>query len=285
MILKIGDYAKLRIVKELSFGAYLDGGPFGEILLPIKEVPEGAKPEDDIDVFIYCDSEDRLIATTLHPKAKVGELAFLEVVDVNEFGAFLDWGIPTKHLFVPFREQSHKMSLNRRYWVYVYLDEKTDRIVATSKLNRVIPKELKKEDIERYKEGDAVSLLIAERSERGYRAVVNREYWGMLYQNEIFQPIKVGQEVEGFIKKIRADHKIDLALQPQGYKAAISPAVTQLLEKLEADGGFLPLTDKSSPTLIYDVLQMSKKQFKRTIGNLYKEKRIRIEQDGIYLNK
>ncbi|MGB0861793.1 MAG: CvfB family protein [Saprospiraceae bacterium] len=280
MILEIGKKATLRVVKELDFGIYLDGGPYGEILLPIKQVPEDTEPEDKLEVFIYCDSEDRLIATTLTPKAMVGEFAFLEVVDTNEFGAFLDWGIPTKHLFVPFKEQVDDMKIGRSHIVYIYLDEKTDRIVGSCRLNRYIEQEA-----EGFEAGQKVDILVAKRTEMGFKAIVNGEFTGVLYQNELFKPVKVGDKLTAFVKKVRNDKKLDLSLQRQGFRAMIDPASDKILAKLEESNGYLPLTDKSPPPVIYEVFQMSKKAFKKAIGNLYKQKAINIAKDGIYLMK
>jgi predicted RNA-binding protein (virulence factor B family) len=278
MILEIGKKATLRVVKELDFGIYLDGGPYGEILLPIKQVPEETAPEDQLEVFIYCDSEDRLIATTLTPKAMVGEFAFLEVVDKNEFGAFLDWGIPTKHLFVPFKEQVDEMTLGRSYIVYIYLDEKTDRIVGSCRLNRYLEPEA-----EGFEVSQEVEILVAKRTDLGFKAIVNGGFWGILYQNELFKTINVGDKMTAFVKKVREDKKLDLVLNEQGFRAMIDPASDKILGKLDESNGYLPLTDKSPPQLIYDVFQMSKKAFKRAIGNLYKRKLINIAKDGIYL--
>ncbi len=278
MLLEIGKYAKLRIVKSLSFGSYLDGGPFGEILLPVKEVPETAKPEDVIDVFIYCDSEDRIIATTLKPKAQVGELAYLEVKDVSEYGAFLDWGIPTKHLFVPFREQLERMEIGRSYVVFLYLDEKTDRIAASMKLNKIIEIEA-----EGFEDGQKVDILVTQRTEMGFKVIVEDKYWGVLYHNEIFQTVRIGDRLGAYIKKVREDKKLDIVLQKQGYLATIPISAQLILDMLKENEGFLPLTDKSPPTLIYDMLQMSKKSFKKAIGGLYKQKIIQIKKDGIHL--
>lgn len=278
MVIELGKYATLRVVKELDFGVYLDGGPYGEILLPIKQVPEGTQPEDEIKVFIYLDSEDRIIATTIKPFATVGEFAFLEVQEISEYGAFLDWGLYSKHLFVPYREQVEPMREGRKYLVYLYVDEKTDRIVATTRFNKYL-----KNVSDTYKEGEAVDLVIAQRTPMGFRVAINNDTWGMLYQNEVFKPLRVGQKAKGFIKKVRPDGKIDLSLQQQGFKKVIDKNTVLILDKLKAENGFLPLTDKSAPELIYDVLGMSKKNFKKTIGGLYKLKLVTLKKDGVYL--
>jgi uncharacterized protein len=279
MILEIGKYATLKVVKEVDFGFYLDGGPFGEILLPIKQAPEALKTEDNIEVFIYTDSEDRIIATTIRPKAIVGELAFLEVVEVNEYGAFMDWGIYSKHLFVPFREQREKMMQGRSYIVYIDFDEDSERIFATSRFDKHV---LTNSD--GFKEQQKVEILIAKRTPMGYRVIINGNNWGMLYENEIFQPLKIGQKMEGFIKKIREDGKMDLSLQKQGYRNIIDDNTEVVLNKLKEKKGFLPITDKSPPEQIYDLFGISKKNFKKAVGALLKNKTIRVEKDGLHLD-
>lgn len=275
-MINIGDYTTLEILKEVDFGMYLDGGPFGEILLPLKYIPKEAKVGDEIDVFIYNDSEDRIIATTEKPKAKVGEFAFLKVKAVSEYGAFLDWGL-LKDLFVPFREQVIKMEVGNKYLVRVYLDEKTDRIAASSRWHRFL--EDKNETLE---DGEEVEIKIATKTDLGYKVVVNDTYWGVLYENEIFEPIEFGETKKAFVKKIREDQRIDIILKKQSAEE-VEESRSGILERLEANEGFLPLTDKSSPELIYEEMKMSKKAFKRAIGNLYKQRLIIIEEDGIRL--
>ena len=275
-MIKIGDYSTLEILKELDFGMYLDGGPLGEILLPTKYIPENAKVGDEIEVFLYNDSEDRLIATTEKPKAKVGEFAFLKVKAVSEYGAFLDWGL-LKDLFVPFREQVVKMQVGNYYLVRLYLDEKTDRIVASTRWHRFL-----EDKNETLKDQEEVEIKIASQTDLGYKVIVNDTYWGILYENEIFQPIAIGETKKAFVKKIREDGRIDIILKKQGVEE-VEHSRTDILSKLKASGGFLPLTDKSSPELIYQEMQMSKKAFKRAVGNLYKQKLIELEKDGIRL--
>ena len=277
-MLEIGKVNSLRIVKEVDFGCYLDGGAYGEILLPKRYMPAEVIVDEDIEVFIYFDSEDRIIATTLEAKAQIGEFAYLKVVQVSEYGAFMDWGIPTKHLFVPFKEQAYRMEEGRSYVVFLYFDEKSERIAASSRLNRFLSDEASD-----YKEGQTVKILVAQRTDLGYKAVIEGKHWGVIYNNEVFRKIKVGDKIEAYIKKIRGDRKIDLALQQQGYRAAIDPANESILDMLKEKGGYLPVNDKSQPELIYTMFQMSKKMFKKSIGNLYKQKKIKIEEDGIYL--
>ncbi len=275
-MIKIGDFSTLEIVKKVDFGMYLDGGPFGEILLPLKYIPEYAKVGEEIEVFIYNDSEDRIIATTEKPKAKVGEFAFLEVKAVSEFGAFLDWGL-LKDLFVPFREQVGRMQVGKKYLVRVYLDERTDRIVASMRWHRFL-----NEKNETLKEQEEVEIKIASKTDLGYKVIVNDTYWGVLYSNEIFQPVSIGETKKAFVKKIREDQRIDIILHKQGTEE-VEQSRNSLLEKLQDNDGFLPLTDKSSPELIYQEMRMSKKAFKRAVGNLYKKRLIVLEKDGIRL--
>lgn len=279
MLPELGKYCTLDIVKLMSFGAYLDGGPFGEVLLPKSYVPKKAKVGDSVKVFLYCDSEDRVIATALKPLAIVGQFAYLKAVDVNQFGAFLDWGIPMKHLFVPFREQVKKMEVGRSYVVYVYLDSTTDRIVASSRLKRF----LKQKKI-RLAVGESVDILVFARTELGYKVIVNQRHEGLIYRNEVFQVLKQGENLKGFVKNIREDNKLDISLQKQG-AGGISEAATKVLEQVKKHQGFLPLTDKSKPEAIYGLLKMSKKSFKKAVGNLYKRRLVRLEKRGIRLVK
>lgn len=275
-MVKIGKKCTLEVVRLTDPGAFLDGGPYGDILLPNRYVPKNCKVEDDIEVFISFDSEDRIVATTDFPKIMVDEFGSLEVVDVNQFGAFLDWGLP-KDLFVPFREQLVKMEKGKRYVVLVYVDNKTGRIAATSKIKRF----LNKEEVN-FAVGDEVELQIAYTTELGYNAIINQTHLGILYFNEIFKSIAVGDQIKGYIKNIRDDGKIDLSLEKQGYKK-VDPILETILEKLKINGGTIPLSDKSDPELIKKELGISKKTFKQAIGALYKNKQIVIEEQGIRL--
>jgi len=272
----IGKYTSLEVIKQVDFGHYLDGGPYGEILLPIRETLEQVVPGKDTKVFIYCDSEDRLIATHRHPKAAVDEFAYLRVVAVGEYGAFLDWGLQ-KDLFVPFREQHERMEEGRSYVVRVILDTATDRIMASSRLNRFL-----KNTNESLEENQEVELMIAREMEHAYKVIVNEEYWGVIYYNEIFRPVEIGDKMKGFVKRIREDQLIDISLQRQG-AVQISSDAALLLDKLKQENGYLPLTDKSPPNEIYDHMKMSKKAFKRAVGSLYKERLINLEAAGIRL--
>ena len=276
-MIAIGKHASLEVIKETDFGVYLDGGPFGEILLPNYAVPKGTKKGEELSVFIYCDSEDRIIATTLEPKAIVGDFAFLSVKAVGEYGAFLDWGL-SKDLFVPFREQLVRMQKGASYLVYVYLDEQTDRIVASSRLNRFV-----KMTSEGINADEEVDLIVAQQTDLGYKVIVNETYWGMLFRNEVFRKIQIGDRIKGFVKQVREDKKLDIVLQKQGYTNEVENTTTSLLQAITQNDGFLPLTDKSPPQDIYAQLQMSKKAFKRAVGALYKQKKIAIEKKGIRL--
>ncbi|MFW5706454.1 MAG: S1 RNA-binding domain-containing protein [Bacteroidota bacterium] len=277
MEIKIGQYNTLKVVKSLDFGVYLDGGELGEILMPAKWVPPGTQPGDDVEVFIYFDSEDRPIATTLKPKATVGSFAWLKVKAVDRIGAFLDWGLD-KDLLVPFSEQNAKMEEGRSYLVYLYVDPRSKRIAASAKLEKF----LDKEPID-YSEGQQVDLIIWTRSELGFKAIINQKHQGLLYSGEIFQDLKPGEQRKGYIARIRPDDKIDLRLQPSGYENMIDDFSQKLLNAIKENDGFLPLTDKSSPEEIYRILQMSKKNFKKSVGALYKKQLIAINENGIAL--
>lgn len=274
---EIGKKNRLRIVKILDFGAYLDGDEKGEILLPIKQVPEDAQIDDELDVFIYNDSEDRIIATTTIPFAMADEFAFLEVVAVNKFGAFLDWCL-VKDLLVPFREQKMDMEIGRWYVVYIYLDEQSQRLVATAKVDKYIdniPPE--------YEPNQEVDIMIYSRTDLGYKAIINSTHWGVLYENEIFKPLNIGDKMKAFIKKVREDDKIDLYLNKSGYNQ-IDRISEDILAKLEENNNFLAISDKSEPQKIYETFGISKKAFKKAIGNLYKNHLITLENNGIKLN-
>ncbi len=273
----IGRYNTLKVVKEVDFGVYLDGGEeHGEILLPTRYLPVNLKPGDDIEVFIYLDSEDRKIATTEEPYACVDEFAYLKVKSVNKVGAFLDWGL-MKDLMVPFGEQDEKMVEGESYSVYVYLDEESQRIVATSKLYTVLNNLMPE-----YEPGEEVDLFVYAKADIGYKVVVNNLHTGMLYHNQLFQPIKLGDRFKGFVVKLREDDKVDVSLQKPGYDA-IEGQAGEILEILKAKGGFMEVTDKSPAEMIYKIFSMSKKSFKKSIGTLYKQRIISIEKEGIKL--
>ncbi len=272
----IGTLNELEVVKTVEFGVYLDGGVHGEILLPKRYVPENAQPGDRLEVFIYLDSEDRLVATTEKPFVMAGEFAMLKVVEIAGVGAFLDWGLP-KDLLVPFREQQEKMEKGKSYLVYVYLDHESQRIAATSKLDKClgnVPVD--------YEAGEEVDLIVAGKTELGYKAIVDNSHWGILYHNEVFQPLRPGEKLKGYIKQVREDDKIDLRLDKPGYEK-IDPISKQILNQLKEAKGFLPFNDKSDPDVIVQQFRISKKNFKKAIGSLYKQRLINIEKDGIRL--
>ena len=275
---QIGKINHLEVLKELDFGIYLDGGELGEILMPKRYVPEGTMLGDFIEAFIYLDSEDRLIATTETPLAQVEEFALLEVVSVTQVGAFLNWGLP-KDLFVPFREQRKPMEVGQKYLVYVYLDADSKRVAASSKIEKYldnIPVD--------YDENEEVDLIIVNETDLGYNAIIDNCHLGILYKNEVFQPLKSGDKVQGYIKKIRTDGKIDLRLEKIGYEK-IASFTDKIIFELERKNGFLPLNDKSSPEEIYKVFKIIKKNFKAAIGALYKKRMIVLEDNGIKLLK
>jgi len=275
-MLLIGNYNNLQIVKKVDHGVYLDGQEFGEILLPTRYVPNGAKINTSIEVFIYKDSEDRLIATTTKPYAVVGDFAYLKVASVRPEGAFLDWGLP-KELLVPFREQKITMSEGKSYIVAVFLDQATNRIAASSKIEKFLKKE-----IADLSDNQMVEIMIDHETDIGYTAIVDNAYHGLLYKSEIFQPLPKGLKCPAWVKKIREDNKIDLSLTEPG-RNKIEPLAEKILAGLKNNHGFLPLNDKSPSEKIYASFQHSKKSFKIAIGYLYKQRLITISDDGIHL--
>ena len=266
----------MKVVKEVSFGLYLDGGEEGEILLPARYVPQGCKPGDELDVFIYLDNEERLVATTQRPLAQVGEFACLEVAWVNQYGAFLDWGL-MKDLFVPFREQKTRMEVGRSYVVHVHVDEDSYRIMASAKVEHYLSREKPA-----YGPGEAVELLVWQRTDLGYKAIVDNRFSGLLYENEVFRPLRVGQRIAGFVRRVREDGKIDLALQKPG-RAHVEDFSVVLLEHIRVNGGHTPLNDKSPADEIYSLFGVSKKTFKQAVGDLYKRRLITLDGEGLTL--
>ncbi len=272
----VGRYNTLKVLRETGSGYFLDGEGLGDILLPGKYAPNGMQEGEEIEVFLYFDSEDRLIATTDDPYCELGDFALLEVVEVNEIGAFLNWGLQ-KDLLVPFREQKVKMEPGSWHVVHVYLDEQTNRIAASAKVDKF----LGIEPVE-FKPGEEVELFIYGPCPLGYNAIINSAHWGMLYSGEVFQPLNRGEHITGYISKVREDGKIDLNLYPAGYKKAESSAEL-IVEYLKRHNGFMDLTDKSPADDIYETFGISKKNFKMAIGNLYKNKVVEIGADGIRL--
>ncbi|MDA3866414.1 MAG: S1-like domain-containing RNA-binding protein [Salinivirgaceae bacterium] len=277
-MIQLGKYNTLEVVKAVDFGLYLDGGEKGEILLPTRYVPENAEPGDQLEVFIYLDSEDRIIATTETPLAQVGEFALLEVVAINRFGAFLNWGL-MKDLMVPYSEQRQSFEVGEKHLVYVYEDEQTNRIVATSKTDKF----LDKSPVE-YQMGDEVDAFIVYKNTLGYRALVNEHVWGMLYHDEVYRPIDRGEKIKAYVKKLREDNKLDLTLQKPGYEA-VEDFSDVLLKYIKAHDGKINITDKSDAELIRKTFNVSKKVFKKAVGKLYKNKEIQINDESIELTE
>ncbi|MDR1259758.1 MAG: GntR family transcriptional regulator [Tannerellaceae bacterium] len=275
-MLEIGKYNTLKIVKDLDFGIYLDGGSGLEILLPARYVPPGVKPGDEIEVFIYYDNEGRLIATTARPLATVGEFCFMEVKSVNQTGAFLNWGI-MKELLVPFREQKASMQEGRWYLVYVHIDHVTGRIVASARMDKYLDNV-----VPDYTRGQEVNLLVADETDIGYKVIINNLHWGLVYFNETFRSLEKGELIKGYIKSVREDEKIDVSLSPPGYRK-VKGVASAIMESLKVHGGFIPVHDKSDPGEIYALFACSKKAFKQAVGALYKEGMITIESSGIRL--
>ncbi len=275
-MLNLGQINTLIASKKTDNGVYLIDNELNEVLLPNKYVPDELLMEQSIDVFLYKDSEDRIIATTLKPKLMLNEYAALEAVAVSTYGAFFDWGLE-KDLMVPYRQQARPVVQGNKYVVYLYLDEKSQRLTGSTKINN----SFKKTEIE-LEPGEKVSLLAYEKTEIGISVVVNNAYQGMLFKNEIFKPVKVGDELTGYVKKIRSDNKIDVRLNRSGY-GAIDEQTHRLYDALLANKGYLKLNDKSSPQEIINQLNMSKKVFKKAVGFLYKQKRVEISETGIRL--
>ncbi len=273
---EIGKFNKLQVVKEVDFGVYLDGGEHDTILLPQRYVPEGCEIGDWVDVFLYFDSEDLLIATTETPKVEVGRCEMLKVVDINNAGAFMDWGLP-KDLLVPYSEQHKPMEVGYSYVVYVFHDQETDRIAASTRLQDHLA-----EESVWIKPRQPVDLLIAGRTDLGYKAVINNQYLGLIFRDDAFRPLKIGERLPGFVKNIRPDGKIDLLIS-QGTLQGDHDLGEQIIEKLRAAGGVLTLTDKSEPDEIYRQFKVSKKKYKQALGTLYKSRRIVIEPGQIKL--
>ena len=276
MSIELGKFNTLRVVKEVDFGMYLDGGEEGEILLPSRYVPENCKPGDELTVFIYLDNEERLVATTLTPLVQVGEFACLEVAWINQYGAFLNWGL-MKDLFVPFREQKMKMQVGKQYVIHAHLDDESYRIVASAKVDRYLSKEKAP-----YEPGQEVSILIWQKTDLGFKAIIENRYSGLLYENEIFCPLETGMEMKAFVKQVREDGKVDLILQKPGFEK-IDDFSKTLLDYIKAHGGRINLNDKSPAEDIYDTFGVSKKTFKKGVGDLYKKRLITLHEDGIAL--
>ena len=274
-MIEIGKFNTLTIARDTSVGLFLTDGEH-DVLLPIKYIPKRFEIGDELTVFVYLDHEERPVSTTLKPYIQLNDFAYLKVNYINQFGAFLNWGLE-KDLFVPFKEQATPMEKDKRYFVYMYMDEMTNRLVATSKTNKLFDNtELT------VTENEEVELIIAGKTDLGYNVIINKLHRGLLYQTSVFTELRIGDRMKGFIQKIRPDHKIDVVLQKTGFEN-IDPTIEKILQELRSNNGYLGLNDNSHPEDIKTVLKMSKKTFKKAIGSLYKEKKIDIRPDGIYL--
>ncbi|MEE2001304.1 S1-like domain-containing RNA-binding protein [Alkalimonas sp. MEB108] len=274
-MLALGKINQLAIKKKVDFGYFLDGLEWGEILLPKRYAPAEAELGQMLQVFLYLDSDDQLIATTETPKIQVGDFSLLQAVDVNRVGAFLQWGL-SKDLLVPYSEQQIPMQAGKRYLVYCLVD-KSNRIIASSKLDKFLDK-----TPAHYQERQAVDIIIANHTDLGYKAIINQQHWGLVFKDQVKERLYPGQRLTAYIRQVRSDGKIDLSLNPIG-AAKVKALEPTILDALQQAGGFLPLHDKSSPEAIYQQFSASKKAFKQAIGSLFKAKKIRIEADGIYL--
>lgn len=298
--IKLGDYNTLKIVKIAErpnphsfggkeiFGIYLDGGKEGDILMPQKYVPQGVKIGDDVSCFIYLDQDERPIATTETPFAKVGEFAYLECTWVNEYGAFLNWGL-MKDIFCPFREQKRKMEIGERYIVYIYIDEESYRIVASAKVEHFLTdvltiknKDSEETDDNKIETGAELPILIWQKSPLGFKVIIDNKYQGLIYQDQIFRLVHTGDQLQGYIQNIRPDGKIDVSLQPVGRRQTEDFAET-LLQYLKDNNGICELGDKSEADAIYRQFHVSKKVYKRAVGDLYKRRLIMVESTRIKL--
>jgi uncharacterized protein len=273
---QVGKFNKLQVVKEVDFGVYLDGGELDTILLPKRYVPKDCGIGDWVDVFLYFDSEDLLIATTETPKVQVGQCELLKVIDINNAGAFMDWGLP-KDLLVPYSEQHKPMEVGYSYVVYVFYDHDSDRIAASTRLQDHLA-----EESVWVKPKQAVNLLIAGRTDLGYKAVIDNRYLGLIFRGDAFRPLKIGERVAGFIKSIRPDGKIDLLIS-QATLQGDHALGEDIIRHLKTSGGVSLLTDKSDPDDIYRTFKVSKKKYKQALGTLYKSKRILLAPDKITL--
>ena len=277
MSILLGKYNQLEVVKFVDFGLYLNGGDDGEILLPKRYIPEGTKEGDLLNVFLYLDNEERLVATTQTPLIQVGEFGYLEVSWVNQYGAFLNWGL-MKDLFVPFREQKMRMVQGKSYIVYCYQDDESFRLMASAKVDKFLSK-----DRPPYEAGEQVNILIWQKTELGFKAIVENKYAALLYDSEIFQPLHTGMQLKAFVKQVREDGKIDLILQKAGPRKVDDFAET-LLKYIREHNGFTSFNDKSDAEEIYQTFGVSKKTFKKAVGELYKMRLIILQPDGISLN-
>lgn len=274
--IRLGRYNQLEIVKEVDFGVYLNGDEDGEILLPKRYVPQGCQVGDILNVFIYLDMEERLVATTIEPYAQVGDFAYLQVAWVNQYGAFLDWGL-MKDLFVPFREQKEKMVKGKSYLVYIYIDDESFRIMASAKIEHFLSDEFPE-----YQNDECVDILVWKKTDLGFKVIVDNQYSGLIYKSDIFQPISVGMSLKAYIKQVREDGKIDLTLQKSGMEK-VANFSQDLYQYVKMNQGFVSMNDKTDAELIYKTFGVSKKTFKKAVGDLYKKRLIKIEPNGLRL--
>lgn len=273
-MVELGKKATLRIVKRTDFGFYLDGLNFGEILMPKRYITQDMEIDGAVDVFVFLDGEERIVATTETPYAEVGEFARMKVNKVERVGAFLDWGV-SKELLVPFSEQKIKMEEGRYYFVYVFHDTKTDRLAASMKIEKFLNK-----SVPSFKIGEKLKAIISASTDIGYKCISEDKYQGVLYKNEVFKKLQVGDHIDVYVKKIREDYKIDFSLEPIGYHK-VDKNAQRILDLLDKSKGKLPYNDKTDPEVIYQIFGFSKKIFKQAIGNLYKQRQIMINSDGI----
>lgn len=276
MALSLGKMNSMTVSRKVDFGLYLDGGPTGDILLPTRYVPKGTKVGDTIDVFIYLDQEERPIATTQKPLAMVGDFAFLNVAWTNEHGAFLDWGL-MKDVFCPFREQKMRMEKGKGYIVHIHVDEESYRIMASAKVEKFLAT-----DFPQYEKNTEVKLLVWQKTDLGFKVIVDNKYQGLIYDNQIFRELHTGERLKGFVSAVRPDGKLDIALQKQGREQTLDFS-ERLHEYLFYHDGYCPFTDKSPAEDIYNEFHVSKKVFKRAVGDLYKQHLISLAPDGIEL--
>ena len=270
----LGKINRLEILRDTSVGLFLGDNEGNDVLLPNKYVPESYELGDSIEVFCYLDYDERPVATTLEPYIMLGEFRLLQVAEINAFGAFMEWGLE-KHLLVPFREQRTKMKEGQWYVVHCYLDERTGRLVGSNKLDKFL-----NNDNLQLKEWEEVDLVVTRQTDLGWEVIVNEKHKGLVYFNEVFKSINIGDVIPGCVKTIRKDGKLDISLQPLG-KRVLEPAANKIFEVLKQNGGFLKLHDKSDPDTIRDIMQMSKKTFKKGLGTLYRERKITLEENGI----
>jgi predicted RNA-binding protein (virulence factor B family) len=272
----IGEFNTLKVIRQADQGMYLGEIPEETVLLPNRYIPKGLDIDDTIEVFVYGDSENRPIATTLRPKVTLNQFGVLKVLSVGNYGAFMDWGI-AKDLLVPFSEQKHRLEVGENHVVYLYMDAESDRLTGSTHIGKHLMTA-----IVTVKEGQEVDLMVYEISEIGVSVIINQVHKGLIFNEDIFQPIEIGDQMKGYIKRIREDQKIDVSLQPFGY-SKVEPNAQIILDYIKKRKGFINITDKTDPDTIYKELKMSKKLFKKSIGALYKQKLIRLEEDGIYL--